>query len=151
MRTKKTKFTDEELVSAVGSNARISSEKLAKKLKVSPTTIRRRLKSAMRKDIMRTFAVVDPDKAGLTVQTVLGINLSRENIESVINALENRSEIKWLAAVTGEYDIIARAAFSSIDQLSAFLEHELSNIKGINNCESFVCLDIPKGRFIVLD
>jgi Lrp/AsnC family transcriptional regulator for asnA, asnC and gidA len=151
MRTKNSKLSDEELVSAIGTNARLSSEKLARKLKVSPTTVRRRIKTAIRKGIMRTFAVVDPDKVGLKIQAVLGINVSRDNLESVLNTLEKRPNITWLATVTGEYDIIARGAFDSIDQLSKFLEHEIGNIKGITNSESSICLDTPKGRFIALD
>ena len=69
---------------------------------------------------MRTVAVVDPVKAGLVVQAVLGFNVSRENLESVISALETQSEIKWLATVTGGFDIIARAAFHSVESYRPF-------------------------------
>jgi|WetSurMetagenome_2_1015567.scaffolds.fasta_scaffold12571_2 Lrp/AsnC family transcriptional regulator for asnA, asnC and gidA len=151
VRNKRSKLTDEQIVSMIGDNARLSAEKLARKLKVSPTTVRRHLKAATRKGIIHTVAVVDPDKVGLTLQAVLGFNVSRDSLDSIMDKLEKESEIKWLVAVTGEYDIMARAAFTSIDELSAFLRDKLSNIKGINNTESFICLNIPKGRFISLD
>jgi len=148
MKTKRTKLSDEELIRYIGHNARLSAEKIGKKLQVSPTTIRRRLKAATRKGLMRTIVLVDPDKAGLKVQAIVGFNVSRDNLDSALNALEKQSAIKWLATVTGQYDILARAAFPSIEDLSAFLRDTIANIQGINNSESFICLDIPKGRLI---
>ena len=145
------KLTDELLLRAIGDNSRMSAEKIARKLNVTPTTIRRRLKTATRKGLMRTVAVVDPAKAGLDVLAVLGFNVSRENLQSVISSLETQSEIKWLATVTGGFDIIARTAFHSVEELSTFLRETPSDIKGIDNIESFISLDTPKGRFISLD
>ena len=151
MRTKRNKLTDEKLISYIANNARQSAEQISKKLQVSATTVRRRLKTAVREGIMRNVALVDPDKAGLAVQAVLGFNVSRDNFEITLNYLERQPAIKWLAAVTGEYDIVARAAFTSFDELSAFLRDTVGNIKGINNAESFICLETPKGRYISLD
>ena len=78
---------------------------------------------------MRTVAVVDPVKAGLNIKAVFGFKVSRENLESVISALETQSEIKWLATVTEGFDIIARTAFHSTEELSTFLQETLSGIK----------------------
>jgi DNA-binding Lrp family transcriptional regulator len=86
-----------------------------------------------------------------TFSPVLGINVSRDNLNSVLNALERLSEIKWMAVVTGRFDIVARAAFASTEDLSLFLRETLGNIKGINNSESFICLETPKGQFIPLE
>ena len=142
------RVTDEQLVSLIGGDARLSAEKLSKKLKMSPTTVRRRLKAATRKGIIRTVPLIDPAKAGLHVQVLFGFNVSRNDLDSTLKALEGHTEIKWLAIVTGGYDIMARAAFGSVEELSSFLRDRISEIKGIKKAESFLCLDVAKGRFI---
>jgi|WetSurMetagenome_2_1015567.scaffolds.fasta_scaffold21226_2 DNA-binding Lrp family transcriptional regulator len=144
------KAIDEKLIKALSSDARQSAEKLAKRLKVSPTTVRRRLKTITKNGTLRTFAMVDPAKAGLALQAVIGISISHNTTDAIIQGLESQPEIKWIATTTGRYDIIIKAAFPSTAELAQFLQKKLSALRGIQDTETFVCLDVHSGGFIEL-
>ena len=144
------KAVDEKLIKAMSSDARQSAEKLAKKLKVSPTTVRRRLKAIVKNGTVRTFAMVDQAKAGLALQAVIGFNISHNSTDSILQALESQPEIKWIATTTGRYDIIVKAAFPSTAELSEFLQKKLADLRGVQDTETFICLSVHSGSFIEL-
>jgi len=145
------KAIDEKLIRALGTNARISSEKLAKQLRVSPMTVRRRLKVMMRNGTIKTVPLIDPNKAGINLQTVIAISVERESLETAEQFLEKQSEVNWVAATTGRYDIMIMASFHSVDELSEFLQKKLASFKGIKNVETFVCLEVNKGSLIPME
>ena len=144
------KAIDEKLIKLLGTDARQSAEKLAKRLKVSPTTVRRRLKTITRNGTIRTVAVVDPVKAGIGLQAVICFNITHEDADNIVKTLEKFSEVKWIGITTGRYDIIVKAAFVSTAELSDFIQKKLSGVRGIKDTETFICLDVNGGRFIEL-
>jgi Lrp/AsnC family transcriptional regulator for asnA, asnC and gidA len=144
------KAIDEKLIKVLSSDARQSAEKLAKRLKVSPTTVRRRLKAITKNGTVRTVAMVDPAKAGLNLQAVIGFNIAHNSTDSIVQALENQPEVKWMATTTGRYDIVVKAAFASTAELAEFLQRKLAEIPGIQDTETFICLEVNSGGFIEL-
>ncbi len=139
---------DEKLINALRENARLSSEKVAKKLKVSPTTVRRRMKKLTRSGAIVITPMVDPSKIGITVQTVIGVDVELGSIESVGDILVKLPEVKWISMTTGRYDLLLGAAFHSSSELSEFMQEKLSGIKGIKDTETFICLEMKKNRFV---
>ena len=58
---------DRQLIRLLEKDARQSSEQLAKKLAVSSTTVRRRLRRLIQQGVLRIVAVVEPKKAGVVL------------------------------------------------------------------------------------
>ncbi len=58
---------DEQLVHLLQQDARQTSEVLAKKLNVSTTTVRRRMRKLIQSGFLRITAVVDPSKVGFSL------------------------------------------------------------------------------------
>lgn len=141
---------DEKLINVLKDNARQSSEKLAKKLNVSPTTVRRRLKRLLRTGAVRMVALIEPEKAGISLLTMIAFDVAQGGMESAISFLSEQSEIKWISTTTGRFDIMAEAAFHSTADLSEFLQKKLAGIKGLKDTETFVCLEVKKGKYISL-
>ena len=141
---------DEKIIGVLKENARLSSEKLAKKLNVSPTTVRRRLKRLMKTGAIKTVALVDPAKAGISILTIIAFDIAQDNLESSVQLLKAQPEIKWISTTTGRFDVIVEAAFHSTTELSEFLQNKLSGLKGLKDTETFVCLEVKKGRYISL-
>lgn len=56
--------------------------------------------------------------------------------------------IKWVATTTGRFDLLSLAAFRSTDELSDFLETEIASIGGLRSVETYICLEVKKGRFL---
>lgn len=141
---------DEKIINVLKENARQSSEKLAKKLNVSPTTVRRRLKKLTRSGAVRMVALVDPSKAGLSLLTIIAFDISHDSLDSAIQLLNEQPEVKWISTTTGRFDILVEAAFHSTTELSDFLQKKMSVLKGLKDTETFVCLEVKKGRYISL-
>ncbi len=142
--------TDERLVRLLGQDARQNSETLAKQLKLSSATVRRRLRKLTRDDLLHIVGVIDPTKFGFPVAVVITLDVAHNKLESAMEALAKRSEILWLSITTGRFDIIALAGFRSTNRLSEFMTKELAQLEGLKNSETFICLDIKKGRQIPL-
>ncbi len=138
---------DEKLLQLLGKDAKQSSEALAKKLNVSPATVRRRVRQLLRNDTLRIVGVGDPQKVGFPLAAIIAIDVAHELLESVLSELAGRPEVKWVSTTTGRYDILALARFRSTDDLSDFMQKTLSQMEGIRDSETFVCLRVAKGRY----
>ena len=141
---------DEQLVRLLGQDARQNSETLAKQLKKSSATIRRRLRRLLRNKLLRIVGVVNPADFGFPVAAVITLDVSHDKLASAMEGLASQPEIIWVSTTTGRFDIIAFGRFASTDSLSKFLTDQLSKMEGVRNSETFLCLDVKKGRFVVL-
>ena len=145
-----TDSTDAQLIRILGQNGRLNSEILAKQPHISSATVRRRLRKLIRSNSLRIVGAVDPSQFGLPLAAVINLDVSNDRLESAMEMLVNHPEIRWVSSATGRYDIIAFGRFPSTDSLSEFLTKQLSQIEGLSNSETFVCLDVRKGRFVSL-
>ena len=124
-------------------NAHQSSEALAKRLGVSSATIRRRIQTLLQKEIIRIVARPDPPKIGYAIRAVCAFDIEHEKLQPVLETLNNRPEVHWLAAVSGRFDVMAVVWTTSTDELFKQLD-EIGRIEGIKNIETFVCLHVRK-------
>jgi Lrp/AsnC family transcriptional regulator for asnA, asnC and gidA len=137
---------DEKLVLLMGQDALQSSDKLAKQLKVSSATVRRRLKRLQSSGLLRIIGVVDPNKFGFVLHVVIGLAIiNGKEMRRVEETLINRPEVAWVSTTTGQFNIIAIARFPSTDSLSRFSKDILGQIEGLKSCEVFMCMEIQKG------
>jgi Lrp/AsnC family transcriptional regulator for asnA, asnC and gidA len=139
---------DEKIINTLKDNARQSSEKVAKKLKISPTTVRRRMKKLTRTGAMKITTLIDPAKMGIIVPTVIGVDVELGSIESVADVLVKMPEVNWVSTTTGRVDLLLGAGFHSTNELSEFMQKKMAGIKGIKDTETFVCLEMKKGRYV---
>jgi Lrp/AsnC family transcriptional regulator for asnA, asnC and gidA len=141
---------DKQLVTLMGKDAQQSSETLAKQLNISAATVRRRLRRLIKNDILRIVGVADPAKFGLGLGVIINLDVEQNKLDSVMDWLINRPEIKWAATTTGRFDIITIARFESTEHLSNFFTKELTGLPGIKDTETLVSLDVRKGRYTSL-
>lgn len=134
----------------MGKDARQSSEKLAIHLNISAATVRRRVRRLIKNDILRIVGVADPAKFGLGLGVVINLDVEHSKVDSVMEWLIGRTEIKWAATTTGRFDIIAVARFESTEHLSSFFTKDLTGLEGIKDTETLVSLDVRKGRYTSL-
>ncbi len=139
---------DEQLVRLLGQDAWQNSETLAKQLKLSSATVRRRLRKLIRDELLHIVGVIDPTKFGFPVAVVITINVAHDKLELVVEALAKRPDILWVSTTTGRFDVIALAGFRSTNRLSEFVTKELAQLEGVKDSETFVCLDVKKGRYV---
>lgn len=142
--------TDKEIARLLATGARKNSEVLAKALKLSSATIRRRLRNLLSKDYLRIVGVVDSIKFGFPLAVVIALDVTHSHLESALEELAKKPEVRWIATTTGRFDIIAFARFSSNDSLAEFMSKDLSKLRGIRDCETFIGLHVKKGQYVTL-
>ena len=136
---------DEHLIKLLAQDAQVSSEVLAKKLKVTPATVRRRLSELIKKKVVRILAAVDPNKVGLPLAAVIAYNVEHDKLDLAVNLLAHRPEVTWISTTTGRFDIISLVRVASTDELYEFINKVMSQIDGLKNSETFVCMHVEKG------
>jgi DNA-binding Lrp family transcriptional regulator len=139
---------DLKLVRLLQRDARQSSEKLAKALNVSPSTVRRRLRHLIGSGIVRIAGFIDPRQAGFPFVTFIGCNIAHGYLDSATQMLAKLPQVRLMGTTTGRYDTILVAAFRSAEELSGFLQAELSKVEGLKGSETLICLEMKKGNYM---
>ncbi len=141
---------DNRLVQLLGTDAGQSSEDLAKQLKVSAATVRRRLRKLKESEVIRIVALADPDKLGFPMTAVIAFDVAIEKVRLVSEMLAMRPGVKWLLTTTGRLDILALAQFGSTDELYQFTQTHVANAEGVRDSATFICLHVDKGRYMAV-
>jgi len=118
---------------------------IAKQLGVVEGTVRKRVKNLLDDKMIRISATPNPRELGFNVIAVMGLQVQMSALRHVSQILEAKANVQWLAFVTGRYDLIAIVVEKSTEDLSSFIEKEISAIPSITRTETFVNLDIVKG------
>ena len=137
---------DNALIKLLMKDARQSSNELAKKLGVNSSTIRRRIERLLKEHIIHITARPDSARLGLPVTAFLALTVSHDRISSVLKALAKFPQIRWIAATTGRFDVMALVWIESTDELYKFIEREIDAIDGVLHTEPFVNLRVEKRR-----
>lgn len=138
---------NEELIKLLAQDATQGSNSLARKLRVTAATIRRRKKELQSQGILRIVGVVNHEKIGnLTVMAAFDVETTK--LQSALNLLSNCPEVTWCSTTTGRFDILALLRLRSTDELSEFIENRVPGIEGLKSCETFICLHNPKGEWV---
>jgi Lrp/AsnC family transcriptional regulator for asnA, asnC and gidA len=118
---------------------------IAKQLGVVEGTVRKRVKSLLDNRVISIKAQPNPREIGFSVIAVMGMQVQIAALRHVAQILEAKPQVQWLSFVTGRYDLMAIVIEKSTEDLSKFIEEEISAIPSIVRTETFVNLDIVKG------
>ena len=135
---------DMQLISLLEENASQTSEELAKQLNVSSSTIRRRMKELKQQGTLHIVAIPEPKSIGFSMTAIIAFQVQHEYLNSVLNTLTSRKDVKCLYTTSGRYDMMALMWFSSTEQLYKFMEEDIAELKGVTNTETFVCMHAVK-------
>lgn len=141
---------DVRIAKLLGQDGSQSSEVIARQLNISSATVRRRLKNLILCKLLRIVGVVNPYHFGLPVHALIALHVAYDKLESVTDFLAKRPEIHWVSTTTGQFDIMAAVMLSSTSSLSDFLKNQLAKVEGIRDSETFICLEVKKGRMVRL-
>ena len=117
---------------------------IAKRLKVSPATVRRRKQQLVKRGVIRIVAIPDADKIGYPLKAVIAFDIDHNKLREAMEKLVKVPEVKWLCAISGRYDLMVSAWFKSTDALYEFMENEVASLEGLKNTETFICLRVAK-------
>ena len=141
---------DIALIRELEQDARQASSDLASKTGISEKTVRRRLQRLLDGEVIRIVALADPFALGYATVVVLGINVERGQVDSVVEELTSSKKIIGVTIVTGRYNILAWAFCQDLQELWNFVTQEIGSISAVSSVETMITLGIWKNSYSVL-
>ena len=138
---------DRLIVAALQRDGRQSNAKIARRLGLAESTVRRRIDRLIREGLIQVVAVAEPLKVGYTIYAQVGLQIQPGKTPSVAKRLKEFPEVTWLAIVAGQYDLFLSGVFEGPSELLRFTTVSLGNIPGIERTETFYILDMVKRAF----
>jgi Lrp/AsnC family transcriptional regulator, regulator for asnA, asnC and gidA len=135
---------DRQIIRLLQVDGRIATADIARQIHVSEATVRRRLRSLLRDDLVKIMAVPNVEKLGYTTTALIGVQTVPGRSDEVGEAISRLEEASYVATTTGSYDLFIWAGFASTEGLSDFLRSKLGVIEGVQRVETFVNLAIKK-------
>ena len=138
---------DRKIITLLQTNGRASNAQIARQVKVSEGTIRRRVRRLIKERIIRVMAIPDHEKLGYGTVALIGLQVGPDKIDAVSDILATIPEAQYVAITTGVYDIFLWVAVASTEALGAFIRDKVGTVPGVRRTETFVNLAIKKRTY----
>lgn len=136
---------DVKILDLLRDNSRTSNAEIARLLKTSEATIRRRIKSMMDKGIIAgSSTFIDYSLIENPVKAYIHLKVRTEKMESVVEKIRSHNMLLALYRVAGEYDLLCVTLFSSMAGLHEFIDYFLG-IDGIIETNTQIVMKAYKG------
>ncbi len=124
---------DAEIIRILANNSRLAYEKVGKKVKLSESGVRKRIKRMLGNNEISFSVRVNPEKAGMGV-CILGIDVEPEYYVKVVEELKKDDSVIYLYTSTGDHMLMAEVWGNAVDIIK-----KIERIKGIKRlCPSFI-------------
>ncbi len=132
---------DRIIIEMLSKNARISYSEIAKKLKISETAVRKRIKKLEEKGIIEGYTVkVNPSKLGYKSIAHIGINTRPDAFLHVACKLKEMEAVKCVAITSGGHSIMIDVWAKDSEELNKILD-EIEKIDGVISINPSVILE----------
>jgi Lrp/AsnC family transcriptional regulator for asnA, asnC and gidA len=131
-------------------DGRKSFGEIAKKLSITPNTVRGRVKKLIAQGVLDIAGIIDPGKMENHFLAIIGLKLKNMNLVKRGEELSKLKGVISAGIVTGQFDIILIVLLNDDFGLLEFLTKELSKINDVLSTETFVVykgynLKVPYG------
>ncbi|CAJ1004251.1 MULTISPECIES: Lrp/AsnC family transcriptional regulator [Bacillales] len=128
-------------------NARLPFTQIAKELGVTEKTVRIRVQQMQDEGVLSLVGIVNPVKAGITVQSLIQVAVEAGKLDDVVAKLQDIYEVRLVVLTTGDYQLMIQVLNRDYEELSQFLMNKLNKIEGITKVNVINELKVLKSRF----
>ena len=131
---------DQELLSLLRENARASTAELARRLKLSRTTVQSRIVRLERQGVIAGYTVrVDDEAERHSIRAHIMITVLPRQMAGVVRALHGMPEVRALHSVSGAFDLVALAVVPTPPAMDE-LTDRIGAIDGVERTTSSIVL-----------
>ncbi len=135
---------DLKIIDVLNHNARTSFREISRKLKISLTTVANRVKKLEAEGIIKGYIpLIDLDKVGYSLLTIIGIRISRGKLMEVERKISKNPHVYEIYDTTGEWDSIIIARFKNREELNTFIKRVLS-VEHVERTMTWLVLNVVK-------
>jgi Lrp/AsnC family transcriptional regulator, regulator for asnA, asnC and gidA len=135
---------DQKLLNELQTRGFQKSENLAEDFDIGGRTIRRRIGNMKSKGIIKVIAVPNPVLLGYKAWAKIGIKVSPSEASRAARALVEHPSIYFVASSFGKFDFLIGVHLDTIENLTEFINSELTAIPGIQSTETMILISPRK-------
>lgn len=139
--------TDSKIIQMLQKDGRLSNTTIAKELRVSEATVRKRLNRLIEKEYIQIVAVSNPLKLGFEAVGILKIRTEIKKLDNVFRALAKIKPVWFVVQTTGDADIHAEFVAPSIVALNELINQHIYKIDGVLSAETTLILNYIKRNY----
>ena len=131
---------DQQLLSILRENARASTAEIARRLKLSRTTVQSRIERLERHGVIAGYTVrVDDEAERGWIRAHIMITVLPKQAPAVVKALHAMPEVRTLHSVSGPFDLVALGVTPTVAQMDE-LTDRIGAIDGVERTTSSIIL-----------
>lgn len=135
---------DRQMVSLLQKDGRMRTVSIAKKLGISETTARSRLKRLINEEVIKVVAVSNPIRLGFEIIGNIKLNIDLKKKDAILDALKEIDACNYVALTTGGNDIDIEFIADSLSEFKNLIFERISQIEGVNSAETSLIVEIIK-------
>ena len=133
------------IVEILSKNSRTSFMEIARKLKVSESTIRKRVSNLEKKGVIKKYSlVVDTSKIGFDNVALIGVDAEPEKYLDVAKRLSEFNEVRYAATSAGDHMFMLEVWTKNGEELRAFSD-KLKGLEGVTRICPAIIKETLKG------
>jgi len=141
---------DTDILRSLLNNSRITLSQMSKEIDVPDATISNRLKKLENDVIKRYTVILNWEKIGLSITTIIIIQTESEKHESVKEELSKLNEVSEVYSVSGEYDILIKVWVRDIEELNKLMNTKIRAINGVEDLTEMIVMERVKEEMVPL-
>ena len=123
---------DTKILELLEEDARRSFTGMAEKLKVSESSIRKRVSALQKEGVIKKFTIkVDHAKLGLNTVAIVGIDVDSDKMLEIAQELCDFKEVKCVATSSGDHMIMLEVWAKNGKELNKLIAEEIGRIEGV--------------------
>jgi len=144
MKSMKIEELDRKILNVLNRDARMSFRRIAKELKISPTTLYNKVKKLEKSGVLKGYIpLIDKESVGYDLMAVISLRVRQEKDIEVQKAIAKFPQVGAVYEVTGDWDLILVCYFKGRDDLTNFLKKELP-LSNIERAMTHLVLNVVK-------
>lgn len=124
--------TDLVILNLLQEDASMPFTEIARRLKISESTVRKRVEKLRREGVIKKFTVVvDPLKLGFNAISIVGVDVEPSKILEVAQKLCELPEARYVATSTGDHMIMIEVWAKNTRDLLNIVDEKIGAVDGV--------------------
>jgi Lrp/AsnC family transcriptional regulator for asnA, asnC and gidA len=131
---------DLEIIKALQADARVPFLGIAKKLRMSESAVRKRVKRLEREGVIERYTVVvNPSKLGYNAVAIVGLDVVPDKYLAIVETLAKLENVKGVTTSTGDHMIMAEIWARDNRELTDIVMQKIGKLGGVTRvCPAIV-------------
>jgi Lrp/AsnC family transcriptional regulator for asnA, asnC and gidA len=135
---------DQLILETLSKNGRATFDQISRACGLTEPTARRKTTQLLESGALSIHAVVNPAVIGFSVECWIWVKCSPKKVNEIAEKLISDNHVRYLAAISGEYQILFEVALPTRKSLNAYLENIGKQVDDIIQLESYILMEAFK-------